>query len=55
MNLVTGKIMKMPFNDTMSLMVKVITVGCVVHESYTNFYEHKQGANKRKIFCFLSK
>ena len=51
----SGKMLKMSFNNLISLTMKATTVGCVVHKFFMNLYKHENGANKRKIFCFLSK
>ena len=46
---------KMPFNDLMSLTIKAPTIRGDVHKFSTNIYEHKHGANKCKVFFLLSK
>ena len=57
--------LKLPFNDILSVTMKVITVECVVHKSSTNLcvvhksptnlYKHKHSPSKCKIFCLLRK
>ena len=55
MSSASEKILKMSFNDMMSLIMKGTTAGCDVHKYSTNFYRHKHSANNCKIFCLVSK
>ena len=51
---VGGKILKMPFNVILPLMMKAATVGCVLYKFSKNLYKRKHSAYICKTICFLS-